>query len=104
MYMLIDRVALVGKFMKITEAEMHEKNFLKDILVPRYSMMILHKAYDLYRQFAEWRADDVYFIIRQKSNAYDVVVSTLSWQRSQMNTARMNKERRMYHLVLSLLI
>jgi hypothetical protein len=102
--MLIDRVALVGKFMKITEAEMHEKNFLKDILVPRYSMMILHKAFDLYRQFAEWTADDVYFIIRQKSNAYDVVVSTLSWQRSQMNTARMNKERRMYHLVLSLLI
>ena len=95
MYMLIDRVALVGKFMKITEAEMHEKNFLKDILVPRYSMMILHKAFDLYRQFAEWTADDVYFIIRQKSNAYDVVVSTLSWQRSQMNTARMNKERRM---------
>ena len=95
MYMLMDRLALVGKFMKITEAEMHDKNFLKDISVPRYSMLVFHKAYDLYRQFAKWTADDVYFITRQKSNAYDVVVSTLSWQRSQMNTARMNKERRM---------
>jgi hypothetical protein len=58
--------------------------------------MIFHKAYDLYRQFAEWTADDVYFITRQKSNTYDVVISTLSWQRSQMNTARMSKERRVH--------
>ena len=60
MYMLMDRLASVGKFMKITEAEMHDKNFLKDISVPGYSMLVFHKAYDLYRQFAEWTADDVY--------------------------------------------
>jgi len=29
MYMLMDRLALVGKFMKITEAEMHDNFFLK---------------------------------------------------------------------------
>ena len=29
MYMLMDRLASVGKFMKITEAEMHDENFFE---------------------------------------------------------------------------
>jgi len=37
-HMLIDAVQSVAKFVKITEAKMHDKNFLKDIQVPPFSM------------------------------------------------------------------
>jgi hypothetical protein len=34
-HMLIDAVQSVGKFMKITAAKMHDKNFLSEIQVPQ---------------------------------------------------------------------
>jgi hypothetical protein len=40
--------------MKIREAKMHDKNFLKDMRVPRYSMLVFDKAYNYYKQFARW--------------------------------------------------
>jgi len=40
-HMLIDAVQSVGRFMRITEAKTHDKNFLKDIQVPKYSMLVL---------------------------------------------------------------
>jgi hypothetical protein len=91
-HMLIDAVQSVGKFMKITEAKMHDKNFLKDILVPRYSMLVFDKAYNYYRQFARWTEDEIYFVTRQKSNAVYTILSTVSWQRNKRNTARITRE------------
>ena len=40
-HMLIDAVQSVGKFMKITAAKMHDKNFLCEIQVPHHSMLFL---------------------------------------------------------------
>ena len=91
-HMLIDAVQSVGKFMKITEAKMHDKNFLKDIRVPRYSMLVFDKAYNYYKQFARWTEDEIYFVTRQKSNAVYTVMSTVSWQRSKKNTPRITRE------------
>ncbi len=42
--MLIDAVQSVGKFMKITAAKMHDKNFLSKIEVPQFSMLVFDKA------------------------------------------------------------
>jgi hypothetical protein len=67
--MLIDAVQSVGRFMRIIEAKSHDKNFLKDIEVPKYSMLVFDKVYNYYRQFAKWTHDEVYFVTRQKSNA-----------------------------------
>jgi len=53
-YMLIDAVHSVWKFMKITAAKMHDKNFLSEIQVPQYSMLVFDKAYNYYKQFNEW--------------------------------------------------
>lgn len=53
-HMLIGAMQSVGRFMRITEAKTHNKNFLKDIHVPRHSMLVFDKAYNYYRQFAEW--------------------------------------------------
>lgn len=77
-HMLIDAVQSVGKFMKITPAKMHDKNFLKDIQVPEFSMLVFDKAYNYYQQFAEWTAKNIYFVTRQKSNAVYEVLGTIS--------------------------
>lgn len=77
-HMLIDAVQSVGKFMKITAAKMHDKNFLKDIQVPEFSMLVFDKAYNYYQQFAEWTGKNIYFVTRQKSNAVYEVLETIS--------------------------
>jgi len=74
-HLLIDAVQSVGKFMRITAAKTHDKNFLKDIVVPKYSMLVFDKAYNYYEQFAKWTDETIYFVTRQKSNAgYRVTV------------------------------
>jgi hypothetical protein len=77
-HMLIDAVQSVGRFMRITEAKTHDKNFLKDIQVPKYSMLVFDKAYNYYQQFAQWTKDDIYFVTRQKTNAVYEVIKKVS--------------------------
>ena len=91
-HMLIDAVQSVGRFMRITEAKTHDKNFLKDIQVPKYSMLVFDKAYNYYQQFAKWTMDDIYFVTRQKTNAVYEVVKKVSSSRSKMGTARVLRE------------
>lgn len=79
-HMLIDAVQSIGKFMRITEAKVHDKNFLKDIQVPEFSMIVFDKAYNYYKQFAQWTTANIYFVTRQKSNALYEVLQTLSEQ------------------------
>ena len=76
-HMLIDAVQSVGRFMRITEARVHDKNFLKDIEVPRFSMLVFDKAYNYYRQFAQWTAEEIYFVTRQKNNALYEIEKTV---------------------------
>jgi len=77
-HMLIDAVQSVGKFMRITAAKVHDKNFLKDIQVPEFSMLVFDKAYNYYQQFARWTEQKIYFVTRQKSNAVYKVLETIS--------------------------
>lgn len=76
-HMLIDAVQSVGKFMKITAAKMHDKNFLRDIQVPEFSMLVFDKAYNYYQQFSDWTEKNIYFVTRQKSNAVYHVLETV---------------------------
>lgn len=76
-HMLIDAVQSVGKFMRITAAKVHDKNFLKDIQVPEFSMLVFDKAYNYYQQFADWTTQNIYFVTRQKSNALYKVLETV---------------------------
>ena len=76
-HMLIDAVQSVGKFMKITAAKMHDKNFLRDIQVPEFSMLVFDKAYNYYQQFSDWTAKNIYFVTRQKNNAVYQVLETV---------------------------
>ena len=75
--MLIDASQSIAKFVKITEEKMHDKQFMKEIQVPAYSMLVFDKAYNFYRQFAYWTNKHIYFVTRQKTNAIYTVVQTL---------------------------
>jgi IS4 transposase len=55
-------------------------------------MLVFDKAYNYYKQFARWTEDEIYFVTRQKSNAVYTIMSTVSWQRSKRNTARITRE------------
>ncbi len=73
-HMLIDAVQSVGRFIKITEAKVHDKNFLKSLDLISYSMVVFDRAYNYYHQFALWTQKNVYFVTRLKKNAVYKVV------------------------------
>jgi hypothetical protein len=76
-HMLTDASQSIAKFVKITEAKMHDKQFMKKIQVPAYSMLVLDKAYNFYRQLAYWTNKHIYFVTRQKTNVLYTVIQTL---------------------------
>jgi hypothetical protein len=72
-HMLTDIHADTPQFVKISEAKMHDKNFLHYLHPASGSMLVFDKAYNYYHQFAQWRASDVNFVCRLKDNAkYEV--------------------------------
>jgi hypothetical protein len=75
-HMLIDAVQSVGRFIKITEARSHDKNFLKSLELISHSMLVFDKAYNYYHQFALWTGNQVYFVTRLRKNAVYRVVET----------------------------
>jgi len=91
-HMLIDAVQSVAKFVRITEAKMHDKNFLKDIQVPAFSMLVFDRAYNYYKQFALWTERNIFFVTRQKKNALYEVEETVSEQPVEKGKAGVSKE------------
>ncbi len=75
-HMLIDAIQSVGRFVKITAAKVHDKNFLKSLELISHSMIVFDKAYNYYHQFALWTKQKVYFVTRIKKNAVYTVIKT----------------------------
>jgi hypothetical protein len=73
-HMLIDAVQSVGRFIKITAAKVHDKNFLKSLELISHNMVVFDKAYNYYHQFALWTHNQVYFVSRLKTNAVYTVI------------------------------
>ena len=76
-HMLIDAVQSVGRFVKITAAKVHDKNFLKSLELISYSMVVFDRAYNYYLQFALWTQKNVFFVTRLKKNAVYKVIKVL---------------------------
>ena len=68
-HMLTDVHSDMAVFAKISEAKMHDKKFLQHLNPSKGSMLVFDKAYNYYRQFAEWTDEGVYFVCRLKDNA-----------------------------------
>ena len=61
------------QYVKISEAKMHDKNFLQYLKLSKGSMVVFDKAYNYYLQFAKWTAEGINFVCRLKDNAkYEV--------------------------------
>lgn len=73
-HMLIDAVQSVGRFIKITEAKVHDQNFLRSLELISHSMVVFDRAYNYYHQFAMWTQKQVYFVTRMKKNAVFTVI------------------------------
>jgi hypothetical protein len=72
-HMLTDVHADTAKFVKISEAKQHDKNFLKHLVLPAGSMIAFDKAYNHYLQFAKWTMEGIFFVCCLKDNArYEV--------------------------------
>jgi hypothetical protein len=72
-HMLTDIHADTPLFVKITEAKVHDKNFLQHLNLPSGSMAVFDKAYNFYQQYAKWTEEGVSFVSRLKNNAvYEV--------------------------------
>jgi hypothetical protein len=91
-HMLIDAVQSVGRFIKITEAKVHDKNFLKELDLISHSMVVFDKAYNYYHQFAIWTSNSVFFVTRLKKNAVYTVVKTLQEHSKVKGKAMVLKE------------
>jgi IS4 transposase len=72
-HMLTDIHANTPQFVKISEAKLHDKNFLQYLNLSEGSMAVFDKAYNYYLQFAKWTQSGVNFVCRLKDNAkYEV--------------------------------
>jgi hypothetical protein len=72
-HMLTDIHANTPQFVKISEAKLHDKNFLQYLNLSSGSMAVFDKAYNYYLQFAKWTETGVNFVCRLKDNAkYEV--------------------------------
>ena len=91
-HMLIDAFQSVGRFIKITEAKVHDKNFLKELDLISYSMVVFDRAYNYYNQFALWTTKSVYFVTRIKKNAVYTVVELLQENQKQKGKAMVLRE------------
>lgn len=76
--MLTDVHADCAKFVKMSEAKMHDKKFLQYIhCLTAGCMIVFDKAYNFYWQFAKWTQKGIFFVCRMKDNAKYEVVETL---------------------------
>lgn len=91
-HMLIDAVQSVGRFIKITAAKVHDKNFLKSLELISHSMIVFDKAYNFYHQFALWTEQQVYFVTRLKKNAVYTVVEVLREHSKEQGKAMVLRE------------
>ena len=72
-HMLTDVHADTAKFVKMSEARMHDKKFLQYLSLAAGCMIVFDKAYNWYLQFARWTEEGVFFVCRLKDNAkYEV--------------------------------
>lgn len=91
-HMLIDAVQSVGRFIKITAAKVHDKNFLKEIELISHSMVVFDRAYNYYHQFAIWTSKLVFFVTRLKKNAVYTVIETLQEHNKEKGKAMVLRE------------
>lgn len=79
-HMLIDAHCQTPRFVKISEAKSHDKNFIQYLNLAPHSMIVFDRAYNHYLQFAKFTENKINFVCRLKKNALHQVVQELYCQ------------------------
>jgi hypothetical protein len=74
---LMDAFSGVVEFVRMTEAKVHDKQFLPKLKLLPQSFVVFDKAYNLYAQYAKWTKQQVWFVTRMKDNAVYHVTKVL---------------------------
>jgi len=92
-HMMIDAHSDTPAFVKLSEAKLHDKNFLQYLQLAAHSMIVFDRAYNHYLQFAHWTDRQVNFVCRLKKNAvYEVVEEIFCQELEEQNSGVLLEE------------
>lgn len=77
-HMMLNAFNGVSDFVRMTEAKVHDKKFLIHLNIEPKSFLVFDKAYNHYRQFAQWTKKNIWFVTRMKDNAVYHVTKVIS--------------------------
>jgi Transposase DDE domain/Domain of unknown function (DUF4372) len=90
---LMDAFNGVAEFVRMTEAKVHDRQFLYHLDLAANSFIVFDKAYNLYSQFAKWTNKKIWFVCRMKDNAVYHVTKVITDNTKKKNATGILKEQ-----------
>lgn len=90
---LMDAFSGVANFVRMTEAKVHDKQFLAHVSLEPQSFLVFDKAYNHYYQFAQWAKKKIWFVTRMKDNAKYHVIKVITDKTKKKNAKGVIKEQ-----------
>jgi hypothetical protein len=90
---MMDAFSGVAEFVRMTEARVHDRQFLAHIELPANSFLVFDKAYNVYSQFAKWTLQKIWFVARMKDNAVYHVTKVMIDNTKKKNAKGVLKEQ-----------
>jgi hypothetical protein len=92
-HMMMDAFSGVAQYVRMTEAKVHDRQFLYHLDLPANSFIVFDKAYNLYSQFAKWSSKKIWFITRMKDNAVFHVTKVITDNTKKKNAKGVLKDQ-----------
>ena len=92
-HMMMDAFSGVASFVRMTEAKLHDRKFLAHLALDTGSFLVFDKAYNVYRQFARWSSEQIWFVTRMKKNAVFYVRKVITDNTKKKNAKGVLKEQ-----------
>ena len=89
----MDAFSGVASFIRMTEAKVHDRKFLAHLSLETGSFLVFDKAYNVYRQFAQWSSEQIWFVTRIKKNAVFHVRKVITDNTKKKNAKGVLKEQ-----------
>ena len=83
----------VASFIRMTESKVHDRKFLSYLTLETGSFLVFDKAYNVYRQFAQWSSEQIWFVTRMKKNAVFHVRKVITDNTKKKNAKGVLKEQ-----------
>ena len=74
---MMDAFSGIVEFVRMTEAKVHDRKFLRGLNLKPNSWIVFDKAYNVYQHYAKWTSQQVWFVTRMKENAVYHVTKVL---------------------------